>query len=465
MKIQFCGAARTVTGSQFVVSANGTSILLDCGMFQGRRSETYEKNQNFLFDPSTIDCAILSHAHIDHSGNIPNLVKKGFRGSIYATEPTVDLCKIMLKDSAYLQQKDVEWVNKIRARKNEPPVTSLYTIEEVEASLDMFVGIDYDKTFTVGTDVNVTFRDAGHILGSASTLLEIKENSVYKRLGYTGDIGQPKMPIIHDPNQLRDLDILIMESTYGNRHHSPHADSEEKLAQLIVETAQSGGKVIIPSFAVGRTQAIVYLLHKLFNENRIPEIPVFVDSPMANSATDVFRSHLEDLDRETYRIFLRNNEDPFGFKRLTYVETVEESKKLNSLSYPHIIISASGMAEGGRILHHLRNSVQDHRTLVLFVGYAAQHTLARKMMDGEKKVRIFGEEHIVKSRIEIIDAFSAHADKQDLLKYVDTNTPSKLKNIFLVHGECEQIKPLRHALRSKGYKNVHIPSSGETVTL
>ncbi len=465
MKIQFCGAARTVTGSQFVVSANGTSILLDCGMFQGRRSETYEKNKNFFFDPSTIDSLILSHAHIDHSGNIPNLVKKGFSGSIYATEPTVDLCKIMLKDSAYLQQKDVEWVNRIRARKNEPPVEPLYTIEDVEASLDLFVGIEYDKTFTIGNGINATFRDAGHILGSASTLLEIKEGSVCKRLGYTGDIGQPNMPIIRDPNQLRDLDILLMESTYGNRHHSPHTDSEEKLVQLIIETAQSGGKIIIPAFAVGRTQAIVYILHKLFNANRIPEIPVFVDSPMANHATEVFRSHLEDLDRETYRVFLQGNEDPFGFKRLKYIETVEESKRLNSLSYPHIIISASGMAEGGRILHHLRNNIIDRRTLVLFVGHAAKHTLARKLIDGEKRVRIFGEEHIVKCRVEKIDAFSAHADRHDLLKYVDTNSPSKLNNIFLVHGELEQMEPLSHALRSKGYKNVHIPEPGDTIEL
>jgi len=463
MKIHFCGAVRTVTGSQFVVSANNTSLLLDCGMFQGRRSETYEKNQNFLFDPSTINSLILSHAHIDHSGNIPNLVKRGFSGSIYATEPTVDLCKIMLKDSAYLQEKDVEWVNRIRARKKEPPVEPLYTIEDVEASLDLFVGIDYDKTFTLGTGIQATFRDAGHILGSASILLEIEEKSVCRRLGYTGDIGQPNMPIIRDPNQLRDLDILLMESTYGNRHHSPYIDSEEKMAQLIIETAQSGGKIIIPAFAVGRTQAIIYLLHKLFNENRIPEIPVFVDSPMANRATEVFRSHFEELDRETYRVFLQNNEDPFGFTRLKYVETVEESKKLNTLSYPHIIISASGMAEGGRILHHLRNNISDRRTLVLFVGHAAKHTLARKLIDGEKKVRIFGEEHTVRCRIETIDAFSAHADRQDLLKYVDTNSPSRLNDIFLVHGELEQIEPLCHALRSKGYKKVHIPALGEIV--
>ena len=461
MKIQFCGAARTVTGSQFIISANDTSILLDCGMFQGRRKETYDKNKNFPFNPASLNSLILSHAHIDHSGNIPNLVKKGFTGPIYATKPTVDLCKIMLKDSAYLQQKDVEWVNKIRARKNESLVDPLYTIEDVEASLDLFVGIDYDKTFTISPGIQATFRDAGHILGSASTLLEIEEKSDCRRLGYTGDIGRPNMPIIRDPNQLRELDILIMESTYGNRSHTLYTDSEEKLAQLINETAKSGGKIIIPAFAVGRTQAIVYILHKLFNENRIPEIPIFVDSPMAFHATEVFRSHFEDLDRETYRVFLQNNEDPFGFKRLKYVETVEESKKLNQLPYPHIIISASGMAEGGRILHHLRNNIEDRRTLILFVGHAAKNTLARKIIDGEKKVRIFGEEHKVKCRVETMDAFSAHADKKELLKYVDTNSPSKLNDIFLVHGEIDQIEPLSNALSSKGYKKVHIPEPGE----
>ncbi len=463
MKIEFYGATRTVTGSQFVIRINGTSILLDCGMFQGRRQEAYDKNKQFLFDPGSITTMILSHAHMDHSGNIPNLVKKGFKGSIYATKPTVDLCKIMLKDSAYLQQKDIEWVNKIRAKKNEAPIEPLYTMEDVEASLDSFVGIEYDRVFTIGEGINVTFRDAGHILGSASILLEVEENKKKKRIGYTGDIGRPNMPIMHDPNQLRDLDYLIMETTYGDRLHSDPADVEEQLCQTVVNTAKSGGKIIIPSFAVGRTQMVVYILHKLFIANRIPEMPIFVDSPMATHATDVFRKYLDTLDRETKRIFLEGNEDPFGFRRLKYVETAEESKRLNSLTYPHIIISASGMAEGGRILHHLRNNIENHKTLILFVGYAARHTLARRIMDGEKKVRIFGEEFRVKCKIEKMDSFSAHADRKELLKYIDTNKPSKLKNIFLVHGEPEQIVPFKNALRSKGYKRVHIPEQGQVL--
>lgn len=461
MKIGFYGATRTVTGSQIVIKVNGTSLLLDCGMFQGRRQEAHDINKKLLFDPDSLDAMILSHAHMDHSGNIPMLVKGGFKGSIYATKPTVDLCKIMLKDSAYLQQKDIEWVNKIKAKKSEAPVEPLYTLQDVEASLDSFVGIDYDRVFTIGQGINVTLRDAGHILGSASVLLEIEESKKRRRIGYTGDIGRPGMPIMHDPNQLRDLDILIMETTYGDRLHTSPTDVEEQLCQIIVSTAKAGGKIIIPSFAVGRTQLVIYILHKLFIANRIPEMPIFVDSPMATHATDVFRKYLDTLDRETKRIFLKDNEDPFGFRRLKYVETVEESKRLNGLKYPHIIISASGMAEGGRILHHLRNNIEHHKTLILFVGYAAKHTLARRIMDGEKKVRIFGEEFRVKCKIEKMDSFSAHADRKELLKYIDTNKPSKLKDVFLVHGEPEQIEPFKHALRSKGYKKVHIPEKGQ----
>jgi metallo-beta-lactamase family protein len=375
------------------------------------------------------------------------------------------LCKILLQDSAYLQQRDIEWVNKIRMRKGEKPMEPLYTIDEVKASLELFVGIEYDRMFTVGPGLDATFRDAGHILGSSSIQLEIEEKGKRWRVGYTGDIGRPNIPIMRDPNQLFDMDVLIMECTYGNRLHSSSTDIEEKLAQLIAESAQTGGKIIIPSFAVGRTQLLVYILHKLFNDDRIPEMPIFVDSPMALHATEVFRKYLNDLDRETERIFLSNHEDPFGFRRLKYVETVEESKQLNTLAYPHIIISGSGMCEGGRILHHLRNNIENHRNLLLFVGYAAKDTLARKIMDGEKSVRIFGEEHKVKCRVEVLDSFSAHADRHDLLKYVGGSSPSKLRHIFLIHGELDQMEPFKNALRSQGYQNVHIPLPGEQVEL
>jgi len=461
LKIQFVGGARTVTGSLHLLHINGKKILLECGLFQGRRKDTYEKNKNFHFDPKEIDVMILSHAHIDHSGNIPNLVSKGFDGLIYATAATVDLCQIMLRDSAHLQEKDIEWVNKKRAKKGEPPAEPLYTLDDVEQAMKHFVGVQYNKTIELFDGVTFSFRDAGHILGSAGIHLEIKENSNKKfSLGFSGDIGRPDSPVIKSPDILRDLDTLIMESTYGNRLHSPVEEVEEELAQTINKIVNDNGKVIIPAFAVGRTQTVVYVLHKLFDQVRIPEIPIYVDSPLAADATNVFRSHPECLDRETYRIFLQNGEDPFGFSRLKYIKKVEESKELNDKPGPMIIISASGMAEGGRILHHLANNIENPKNLILFVGYAAEQTLARKIMDGEKKVNIFGEEYQVKAKVKTMDYFSAHADQNELLDYLRLNPTNKLKNIFLVHGEEDQALPFMQKLLTKGYKNVEFPASG-----
>jgi metallo-beta-lactamase family protein len=461
LKIQFIGGARTVTGSLHLLHINGKKILLECGLFQGRRKDTYEKNKNFNFDPKEIDVMILSHAHIDHSGNIPNLVSKGFDGLIYATAATVDLCQIMLRDSAHLQEKDIEWVNKKRAKKGEPPAEPLYTLDDVEQAMEHFVGVQYNKTIELFDGITFSFRDAGHILGSAGIHLEIKEKgSKNFSLGFSGDIGRPDSPVIKSPDILRDLDALIMESTYGNRLHSAVEEVEEELAQTINNIVNENGKVIIPAFAVGRTQIIVYVLHKLFDQGRIPEIPIYVDSPLAVEATNVFRSHPECLDRETYRIFLQNGEDPFGFSRLKYIKKVEESKELNDKLGPMIIISASGMAEGGRILHHLANNIENPKNLILFVGYAAEQTLARKIMDGEKKVNIFGEEYQVNAKVKTMDYFSAHADQNELLDYLRLNPTNNLKNIFLVHGEENQALPFRQKLLTKGYKNVEFPASG-----
>uniref|UniRef100_A0A7V2ZM52 MBL fold metallo-hydrolase n=1 Tax=Ignavibacterium album TaxID=591197 RepID=A0A7V2ZM52_9BACT len=460
MKIQFIGGARTVTGSLHLLHINGKKILLECGLFQGRRKDTYDKNKNFPFDPKEIDALILSHAHIDHSGNIPNLVSKGFDGLIYATAATVDLCQIMLRDSAHLQEKDVEWVNKKRVKKGDSPVEPLYTLDDVEKAMEHFVGVQYNKTIELFDGINFSFRDAGHILGSAGVHIEIKENQNKKiSLGFSGDIGRPESPVIKSPDVLRDLDVLIMESTYGNRLHSPTEQVEEELAQTVNQVVNDNGKIIIPAFAVGRTQTIVYVLHKLFDQNRIPEIPIYVDSPLAVDATNVFRSHPECLDRETYRIFLQNGEDPFGFSRLKYIKKVEESKELNEKQGPMIIISASGMAEGGRILHHLANNIENPKNLILFVGYAAEHTLARKIMDGEQTVNIFGEEYKVKAKVKSMDYFSAHADQNELLDYLRLNPVKKLKNIFLVHGEEDQALPFRQKLLTKGYKSVDFPIS------
>jgi metallo-beta-lactamase family protein len=392
LKIEFIGGARTVTGSQHLLHINGKKILLECGLFQGKRSETYDKNKNFKFNPEEIDVMLLSHAHIDHSGNIPNLVRHGYKGDIYATAATVDLCQIMLRDSAYLQEKDIEFVNKKRKKKGELPAEPLYEMEDVENSMSQFIGVQYNRQIDIFPGVKATFRDAGHILGSAGIQLDIDEPNGKKiRFGFSGDIGRPDAPVIRNPDVLRDLDILIMESTYGNRFHSVAEEVEEEFASTIREVIDRRGKVIIPAFAVGRTQAVVYMLHKLFDQNRIPSMPIYVDSPLASNATNVFRAHPECLDRETYRVFLEEGDDPFGFERLTYTKTVNDSKKLNTSEEPMIIISASGMAEGGRILHHLRNNIENPQNLILFVGYAAQHTLARRIMDGENEVNIFGE--------------------------------------------------------------------------
>lgn len=466
MKIEFIGGARTVTGSQHLLHINGKKILLECGLFQGRRSETYDKNKNFKFDPAEIDVMILSHAHIDHSGNIPNLVRNGFDGLIYATSATVDLCQIMLRDSAHLQEKDIEWVNKKRKKKNENEIEPLYTLEDVEKAMEQFVGVQYNRAIDLYPGIRFTFRDAGHILGSAGVFLEIEESDGRKiNFGFSGDIGRPDSPVIKSPDVLRDLDVLIMESTYGNRLHSPAEEVEEDFASTIMGVINEGGKVIIPAFAVGRTQTIVYMLHKLFDQNRMPEVPIYVDSPMAVDATAVFRSHPECLDRETSRIFLDDGTDPFGFGRLKYIKKTEESKELNEKKGPMIIISASGMAEGGRILHHLKNNIGNPKNLILFVGYAAEHTLARRIMDGNERVNIFGEEYEVKAKIKKMDYFSGHADQKELLDYLRLNHQNKLKNIFLVHGEEDMAMPFREKLLQKGFKNVQFPASGEIINI
>jgi len=466
MKIEFLGAARTVTGSQHLLHVNGKKILLECGMFQGKRSEMYEKNQRFRFNPWEIDALILSHAHIDHSGNIPNLVKHGFNGPIYATSATVDLCRIMLRDSAHLQEKDIEWVNKKRAKKHEDPLEPLYTMEDAEKCMHLFQGLDYNDINEILPGIKLTFRDAGHILGSAGVRLEIREqNGNWITLGFTGDIGRPDVPVVRNPDVLRDIDVLIMETTYGDRFHTPPEEMEEELAATVNKVISRSGKVIIPAFSVGRTQTIVYMLHKLFDQNRIPEIPIYVDSPLAVDATDVFRHHPECMDRETSRIFLEDGEDPFGFTRLKYIKKVEGSKELNERTDPMIIISASGMAEGGRILHHLANNIENPKNLVLLVGYAAEHTLARRIMDRNDTVKIFGEEHRVRAEVKVMDYFSAHADSNELLAYVKNNKPTKLKKIFLVHGEADQALPFRDKLLKEGYKDVEFPEPRSIYTV
>ena len=457
MKIRFCGAAQEVTGSQHLLSVNGKKILLDCGMFQGQRSQTRTKNETFEFTPAQVDKLVLSHAHIDHSGNIPTLVHRGFKGDIFSTRATVDLCNIMLRDSAHIQEKDAEWLNKKRGEKIEP----LYKLEDVEKAMRQFVGLQYQRPFAVLPGVQVTFQDAGHILGSAGVLLEIEESGRKLRCGFSGDIGRRNAPVINDPIYLENLEVLIMESTYGNREHPDHDNLAEQLAQTVNTVYHRGGKMIVPAFSIGRTQSLVYHLHKLYNENRIPEFPIYVDSPLSVETTGVYRLHPECFDRDTYRLFLDEGQDPFGFKRLQYIRDVEDSKRLNDLKGPCLIISASGMAETGRILHHLKNNIGDSKNCVMLMGYMAENTLGRRLADGATEVKIFGEIYQRRCEVKKLDGMSAHADRSDLLDYVRRHDPSRLKHIFLVHGEVEPMTALAQEIRGLGFFNVHTPKEGE----
>ena len=465
MEIQFIGAARTVTGSSHLIKVNGTSFLLDCGMYQGKRKEAFELNRQFdLFDPAEIDFVILSHAHIDHSGNLPTLVKNGFRGNIYTTFATRDLATVMLRDSAFIQEKDVEFVNKRRKKKGQNLFEPLYTEPDVIQTLSQIVGVNYRHEFEITNDIKFTFFDAGHILGSAITLLTIKEEGKIIELAFTGDLGRDNLPILKDPEEIPNVDYLICESTYGGRLHDDMKGMEEKLASIVNRAIEKKSKIIIPAFSVGRTQELVYALHNIINNGMTKSIPVYVDSPLSVNATDVFRIHPECFDNET-AMFLLNHEDPFGFNKLHYIKNVEESKKLNEVPGPCMIISSSGMCEAGRILHHLRNNIENPNNIVLIVGYTAEHTLGRKLVDKMDVVKIFGEEHKLNAEVEIMDSFSAHADAHELTSYIDKFDRSRLQKIFLVHGELEQQLTLRVKLNSMGFKNVEIPERSDTYTL
>ena len=461
MNIQFIGAARTVTGSMHLVSVNGTKILLDCGMFQGRRAEAYEKNRHFPFDPSTIDAVILSHAHIDHAGNLPNLVKSGFRGPIYTTSATRDLCNIMLYDSAYIQEHDIVYVNKKHQKKHEPLVQPLYDVVDVTTAMSQIISINYEQLVQVTDGVTVKFFDAGHILGSAVTVLEVDEHGKKKKIGFTGDLGRKNAPIIRDPQPLGSVDVLISESTYGGKNHDPVSGMKDSLCQVIQRTSDRGGKVIIPSFSVGRTQELAYLLSELFDEGRLPVVPIYVDSPLAVNASDIFRSHTECFDQETLN-YLHADKDPFGFNRLTYVRSVDESKKLNDLHSPCVIISASGMCEGGRIVHHLANNIENPKNTILIVGYQAEHTLGRRIVEKQPEVSIFGEIHKLNAEVEVLNSFSAHAGQDELVEYITAVDQSQLKKLFLVHGELGQIEKLSAKLKETHVKEeIYIPTTGE----
>jgi metallo-beta-lactamase family protein len=462
IKITFAGAAGNVTGSRHLIETDHQKILLDCGLFQGRRKDTYERNLNFPFDPVSINSLIVSHAHIDHIGNIPNLVKQGFKGDIHCTLATADLINIMLLDAAHIQENDIMFVNKIRDKHKQPPLEPLYTTADIPPVIEMLHGHGYNRLFKLN-GCKALFLDAGHILGAALTLLYIEENNNKISICYTGDLGRYNMPIIRDPVDVTDADILIVESTYGDRLHREFKNLAERLSSIINETSARGGKVIIPTFALERTQEILYTLHILRQNKKIPDIPVYVDSPLATNATDIFRLHPECFDQETNHL-LQTTEDPFGFQHLHFTRTTEESKMLNMIEKPIIILAGSGMAESGRILHHLKNNIGNPLNTVLIVGWQSENTLGRKIQEKYPQVPIFGELYDLNCQVEVMDEFSAHADRNDLLNWI-TKGKNRWQKVFLVHGESESSESLAKALREEGLKEVIVPRLGESFTI
>ncbi|HHS50014.1 MAG TPA: MBL fold metallo-hydrolase [candidate division Zixibacteria bacterium] len=464
MKITFYGGAREVTGSKHLIETDGKRVLIDCGLFQGHRAEANEKNRNLPFDPATIDAVVLGHAHIDHSGNIPSLVKNGFEGPIFSTKPTDDLCQHMLADSAYLQERDVEFVNKKRIKAGEEPIEPIYAMQDALNAIKHFVPRDYRRWFGVTPTMKVIFREAGHILGSAIPEFEITEGEKCLRMAYAVDLGRHNLPLLRDPDRVSRADTLILESTYGDRLHDPIENAKTELANAVNETIKREGKVIIPSFAMERTQELIYYLHELHIEDRIPEIPIIIDSPLAINITQVFRRNLSFLDKEAQALIAKH-EDPFGFGKVRYTRLVDESKQLNNDPRPMIIISASGMCEAGRILHHLRNNIGDERNMILAVGYMAEHTLGRRLIDRINPVKIFGEEHKVRAQVKVLNTFSAHADRDELVQFVK-NCGKRLQRVFLVHGEEQQSLALEATLRKTfPHLEISVPHMGESFEL
>jgi metallo-beta-lactamase family protein len=445
MKIEFFGATKEVTGSKFVLTGDNTRILVECGLFQGRRKESEEKNRAFMFDIKEIDYMLLSHAHIDHSGNIPNLVKNGFLKDIYTTPATIDLLRYLLLDSAHIHEKDTEYINAKVKKKGEELIEPLYTVEDAQNSFPLFKPVVYHERQKKGIDFE--FLDAGHILGSSQILFEIEERKVH----FTGDLGRSSLPIIRNPEIPGKVDILIIESTYGNRTHRNIEEATRDLEEILKKAINRKGKVLIPSFALERAQEVIYAINSLIIEKRLPLIPIYVDSPLTVDITGVFMKHPEYFDSEAYSL-LRDNHI-FNYGKINYIKDTEESKALNNKEGPMVIISASGMCEHGRILHHLKNSIEDEKNIILIVGYQAKNTLGRKLVEKHKVVNIFGQPYKRKAEVVVLNEFSAHADRNDLISFVEKVSPER---IFLVHGEEDQIEPLGASLKEMGYK-VDIP--------
>ena len=467
MKLHFWGAAGTVTGSMHVVEVDGRQIMLDCGLYQGRRKKAFGINRELPFDASAIDAVVLSHAHIDHSGNLPSLVRAGFTGPIFCTSATHDLASRMLLDSAKIQSHDLKYVNRHRERVGKKPFEPLYTTRDVRATIRRLTPIGYRKPFDPISGVSCQFYDAGHMLGSASVALDVAENGSRKRLVFSGDIGNSGTPVLREPRVIEGADVVIMESTYGDRNHEASQRTKEMLKEAIGECESSGGKLIIPAFSVGRTQEIVYRLNEMFEAGELPPIRIFVDSPLAVDVTDIYRVHPECFDDDTLdKLESDDDGDPFGFHRLRFCRSVKESKSLNALQSPAVIISASGMCEGGRILHHLRNHLGEPTTQILFAGYQAPNTLGRKILEGQSPVPIYGQPIEVKAKVGKIEGCSAHADRDGLLRWIaETQRLGDVGRVFLVHGESGPAESLAAGLRDQGMPQVDIPQRGESFVI
>ncbi len=466
MKISFLGAAREVTGSKHLITTDsGKTILLDCGMYQGKGLETEALNKSLGFSPQDIDHVILTHAHIDHSGLIPYMYKLGFRGSVICTAATRDLCAVMLADSGYIQEYDTKTFNKKRARRGETPVEPLYTKADAIACMELFISVSYDRKFYIDSNTRVKFTNTGHMLGSAVANIEVVEDGETKRIAYTGDIGRPVNRILKSPDPFPQADILITESTYGDRLHTDAVHAEEELLRIVNETCvEKGGKLIIPSFSVGRTQEIVYSLNNLFNDRRLPRIDIYVDSPLAMNATDVFRMHPECFNDSILEV-MEDDPDPFGFNTLYYIQSATESKKLNDHHKPCVIISASGMMEAGRVKHHLANNISDPRNTILAVGYCSPTTLGARILRGEKAVSIHGNMYEVRADVQRIESYSGHGDYKEMIEFLSCQDKSRLKKVILVHGEYNTQENYRRTLEDEGYSNISIPEMGDDIYL
>ncbi|MBQ7550580.1 MAG: MBL fold metallo-hydrolase [Bacteroidales bacterium] len=466
MKIDFLGATTEVTGSKFLLTTvKGVKILIDCGMYQGKGLETDSMHRDLGFKPCDIDFILLSHAHIDHSGLIPYIVKNGFKGKIFCTPATRDLCSIMLPDSGRIQETDTNQFNKKRKMQHLEPVEPIYTMKDAVSCMRHFISVPYGLDFAITTDFNIRFINTGHMLGSAAIYITFKEGRKKKTLCYTGDIGRYHKAILPDPEPFPQADYIITESTYGNRIHTTLEDAEQTLCMVIKDAcAKRKGKLIIPSFAIGRTQEIVYALQKLKNNHDLPDIDIFVDSPLAVSATDIFRLH-SDCFVESLQDYIKTDPDPFGFQNLHYIRSIEDSKKLNSYNRPCIIISASGMMEAGRVKHHLANNIENPRTTILSVGYCSPTTLGAKIMRGDKEVSIFGTKYKVKATLASIEAFSGHADYRELIQYLSCQNKKKIKNIFIVHGEDQARIEYSQHLTDAGFAHSSIPKFRESVEI